>query len=200
MNYQTELEKIIDGLDGKRPKLLLHSCCGPCSTYCLEYLTKYFDVTVFYYNPNIYPESEYNLRLEEQKKVIKTMRFSSPVALIVGKYETDKYKEFVKGLEYEREGGARCEKCFELRLEETAICAVACEYDYFCTTLTVSPHKNAEVINRIGQEMAEKHGVKFLPADFKKKGGYLRSIQLSKEYDIYRQYYCGCSFAMARGE
>ncbi len=199
-NYQKELDSLIESFGGERPRLLLHSCCGPCSTYCLEYLSKNFDITVYYYNPNIEPAQEYFLRLSEQKKVIETLPFESGVSLIEGEYEPVKYIEFVTGLEGEHEGGTRCEKCFRMRLEKTAQVAKEHGFAFFGTTLTVSPHKNAAIINSIGEEISVDYGVKFLPSDFKKKGGYLRSTQLSKEYDIYRQNYCGCRFARSEGE
>ncbi len=201
-NYQIELDNTVARImeKGERKSVLLHSCCGPCSTYCLEYLTGAFDVTVFFYNPNIQPAREYYLRLSEQKKVIGEIPFASPVKLIEGKYEPLRYEKFIQGFEGEKEGGARCEKCFVLRLEETAKEAKEGGYDYFTTTLTVSPHKNAPLINEIGERIAEKYGVPFLPTDFKKKNGYLRSIELSKQYGIYRQDYCGCRFANPNAE
>ena len=201
-NYQTELDRIIENLPkgGARKSVLLHSCCGPCSTYCLEYLARHFDVTVYYCNPNIEPAGEYFHRLSEQERVVTELPFASGVKLVKGDYDPETYLEFVKGLENEKEGGARCELCFELRLERTARLAKEKGFDYFGTTLTVSPHKNAETVNAVGERCAEKYGVKFLPSDFKKKNGYLRSIVLSKEYGIYRQEYCGCRFSLNKGE
>ena len=195
-NYQLMLDKIIEKQDGTLPSLLLHSCCGPCSSYVLEYLTKYFDITVFFYNPNIYPEAEYIKRLDTQKQLLEKMPFENPVSLIEGDYEPDAYLAAVRGQEEYREGGIRCSTCFTLRLYKTAELAKAKGFDYFATTLTVSPHKNAQIINTLGFEIGEKHGISWLPSDFKKREGYKRSIELSQQYGLYRQGYCGCSFAM----
>ncbi len=197
-NFQVICDKEIENMtkNGKIPKLLLHSCCGPCSTYVLEYLSKYFKVTVLYYNPNIFPEEEYFKRLETQKKAISAMKFKNPVDLMEIGYEHDLFLGVSSGLEEEPEGGKRCNKCFLLRLEKTAECAKKSGYDCFTTTLSVSPHKNAELINNIGMEISEKYGVKYLVADFKKREGYKRSIVLSNEYELYRQEYCGCEFAI----
>ena len=194
MNYQQEQDKIIDSLTEK-PKLLLHSCCGPCSSYCIEALSKHFFVTVLWYNPNIQPEEEHNLRLENQIKLIKNMKTENPVEILEIPYDDNEFLEVAKGFENEKEGGKRCEKCFLLRLEKTAQLAKEKGFDFFTTTLTVSPHKNAPLINDIGFSFAEKYGVKFLPSDFKKKNGYKRSIELSRQYELYRQDYCGCSFS-----
>ncbi len=194
MNYQQEQDKIIESLTEK-PKILLHSCCGPCSSYCIEALSKHFFVTVLWYNPNVQPEEEHNLRLENQIKLIKNMKTENPVEILEIPYNDNEFLEIAMGFETEKEGGARCEKCFLLRLEKTAKIAREQGFDYFTTTLTVSPHKNAPLINDIGFSFAEKYGVKFLPSDFKKKNGYKRSIELSREFDLYRQDYCGCSFS-----
>ncbi len=194
MNFQQEQDKIIAKIEGT-PKLLLHSCCGPCSSYCIEALSKHFSVTVLWYNPNIQPIEEHELRLENQLKLIKNMKTVNSVDIIEVPYDDNEFLEIVKGLENEPEGGKRCKKCFLLRLEQTAKLAKEKGFDFFTTTLTVSPHKNAPLINQIGFEFAEKYGVKFLPSDFKKKNGYKRSIELSKEYDLYRQNYCGCAFS-----
>lgn len=191
-NYQIETDGITAALGAGRPRLLLHSCCGPCSSYVLEYLTRYFDVTLLYYDPNIQPEAEYALRLENQMLVLE--RFPC-VALMPCAYDGEAYSEAVRGLEGQPEGGARCSVCFRLRLEMTARMAAEGGFGFFCTTLTVSPHKNAEVINGIGNELAEKYGVRWLPSDFKKRDGYRRSIELSREYGLYRQNYCGCLFS-----
>lgn len=193
-NYSKELEKITKNLNGK-PALLLHSCCAPCSSYCLEYLSKSFEITVLYYNPNIDSEEEFFLRSAEQQRLIDEMHFENAVKLIVEPYYAREYYSVVKGLENEREGGVRCAKCFKLRLEKTAKKAKELSFDYFTTTLTISPLKNAELINDIGFAAAKKHGVNWLPSDFKKKNGYLRSIELSKEFGLYRQNYCGCVFS-----
>lgn len=190
INYQKELDKIIDNLDNK-PRLALHSCCGPCSSYVLEYLTRYFDVTLFFYNPNIHPKQEYQKRLEEQNRLCSILG----VKTVECDYDPQNYFEYVKGLENEPEGGARCDKCFEMRLDYTASLAKQKGFTLIATTLTVSPHKNAPLINEIGEKTATKHGILWLPSDFKKKGGYLRSIELSKQYDLYRQNYCGCVFS-----
>ena len=195
-NYQKELEDVINNIkDRGFPRLLLHSCCAPCSSYCMEYLSEFFDITVFYFNPNIYPEEEYLNRVSEQKRLIEEMSFKRPVSFLAGEYEPGRFYEAAKGLENEPEGGARCEKCFILRLEETVALAKKEKFDYFTTTLSISPLKSAEKLNNIGEKLAEKYGVKFLNSDFKKRGGYQRSIELSKEYGLYRQDYCGCVFS-----
>lgn len=190
-NYQRKLDVITSRLTEK-PRLLLQSCCGPCSTYVLSYLARYFEITLLYYNPNIQPQAEYDLRLEHQKKVLAAM---PEVKLMECAYEGDRYVQAVKGLEKEPEGGERCTVCFRLRLEETARLAAEGKFDYFCTTLTVSPHKDAQRINAIGKELAEQYGVAWLPADFKKREGYKQSIALSKELELYRQDYCGCLYS-----
>ena len=202
-NFQKELDKILEnmvknGQEGTR--LLLHSCCAPCSSYCLEYLSKYFEITVFYYNPNITLEPEYRHRVEEQKRLIAALNeegVSYPISVIEGDYEPALFLEAVKGLEREPEGGARCEKCFRLRLSKTAELAKELGTDYFTTTLTISPLKNAPLLNAIGEEMAGEVGIKWLPTDFKKKNGYKRSVELSAQYGLYRQDYCGCAFSKA---
>ena len=195
INYQKELDKITEKIGEKKPKLFLHSCCAPCSSYVLEYLTKYFDITLFYFNPNISPEEEYIKRVNEVKRLVAEMPCCKDVKVIEGRYDSREFFEYVKGLENEREGGARCIKCFELRLEETAKLAKENGEDYFCTTLTISPLKNVENLNAVGRKMAEKYGVKWLPSDFKKREGYKRSIELSAEYNLFRQNYCGCIFS-----
>ena len=195
-NYQKQMDAVVASLpQGERPRLLLQSCCGPCSSYVLEALTPYFRVTVLYYNPNIQPRAEYDLRLENQRKIIAALPTPSAVDILECEYDGEKYDAAVKGLESEPEGGARCTVCFRLRLEETAKRASELGYDWFCTTLTVSPHKDAERLNQIGKALGERYGVPFLPSDFKKREGYKRSIQLSKEYDLYRQDYCGCLYS-----
>ena len=197
MNYQKELENKIEQLqkEQKVPKLLLHSCCAPCSSYVLEYLSEFFEITVFYYNPNIFPESEYTKRIMEQQTLIHDMPTKHPVSFIAGAYEKDKFYAMAKGMENMKEGGARCFGCYALRLEETAKVAREGEFDCFTTTLSISPLKNAEKLNEIGNKLAEKYGVSYLPSDFKKKNGYKRSIELSREYGLYRQDYCGCEFS-----
>ena len=197
INYQKELEKLLTRLEKeeKVPTLLLHSCCAPCSSYVLEYLSQYFKITVFYYNPNIYPESEYTKRILEQQKLIEEMHFRYPVSFLAGKYDRDRFYEMAKGLEDIPEGGERCFRCYRQRMEEAAKLAKEGGYDYFTTTLSISPLKNAARINEIGEELAEIYHVTHLPSDFKKKNGYKRSIELSHEYDLYRQNYCGCIYS-----
>ena len=190
INYQKQLDRIISKLTD-RPRLALHSCCGPCSSYVMEYLSKYFDITLFYYNPNIYPEEEYQHRLSEQLRLCEI--FGIPT--VPCDYDPERYEAYVRGLEQEPEGGARCTVCFRLRLEETARQAQAHGFDYFGTTLTVSPHKDAQRLNAIGAELAQQYGVRWLPSDFKKREGYKRSIELSKQYGLYRQEYCGCLYS-----
>ena len=193
--YQKELEQLIAGLDGRRPLLLLHSCCAPCSSYVLESLTPYFDITVDYYNPNIDTAEEYAHRAAEQRRFAAGAALSSPVAVHVEPYQPREFYEAVRGLEQIPEGGARCFACYRLRLAQAARLAKAGGYDYFCTTLSISPHKNAAKLNEIGEEAAAETGVAWLPADFKKKGGFQRSTQLSAQYGMYRQDYCGCVFS-----
>ena len=195
INYQNELDRIIEKNGDTKPRLLLHSCCAPCSSYVLEYLSAYFDITVFYFNPNISPESEYVKRVNEVKRLIAEMPSCSQVRFMEGRYEPQEFYSCAKGLEEEPEGGERCLKCFRLRLKEAARAAKEINADYVCTTLTISPLKNADNLNRIGKEEAEKLGIKWLPSDFKKKNGYKRSIELSDEYNLFRQNYCGCVFS-----
>lgn len=195
VNYQKILDKFIKDLNYDVPKLLVHSCCAPCSSYVLEYLNKYFNITVLYYNPNIYPFEEYEYRKNEQKRLISEMKFENPVSFIDCDYDNNSFNKAVKGLEIEPEGGKRCEKCFELRLNKTAEVAKENGFDYFVTTLSISPLKNAETLNRIGKEAGEKYGVKYLLSDFKKNNGYKRSIELSREYSLYRQNFCGCVYS-----
>ena len=191
MNYQKELENLIEHLDHK-PTLLLHSCCAPCSSYVLEYLEPYFMITVLYYNPNIEPEEEYLKRKEEQINFIKKVHPN--IKILDVEYDNILYNDTIKGLECEKEGGSRCYKCYKLRMEKTAFLAQN-DYEYFGTTLSVSPHKNATYINEIGKELEQKYQVKFLISDFKKNEGYKRSIILSREYNLYRQNYCGCKYS-----
>lgn len=199
-NYQKEMEKIMEGLQGERKSLLLHSCCAPCSSAVLEKLQEIFEITVYYYNPNISEDLEYRKRVEEQKRLIDAFNQKNPdfpIKVIDGEYEPQEFYAIAKGLENCPEGGERCFKCYALRLEKTAQVAKEGNYDYFTTTLTISPLKNAGKLNEIGEEMALKYGTTFLPSDFKKKEGYKRSIELSKEYDLYRQNFCGCAFSKA---
>ena len=199
MNYQKELEKLIErlGKEEKVPTLLLHSCCAPCSSYVLEYLSNYFETTIFYYNPNIYPESEYTKRILEQQTLITKMKTRHPVTFMAGNYDRDRFYEMAKGLEHLKEGGERCFRCYELRLRESAEVAKKCGLDYFTTTLSISPLKNAAKLNEIGIRLSREYGVEYLPSDFKKKNGYKRSIELSKKYGLYRRDYCGCEFSVA---
>lgn len=202
MNYQKELNKLIDRLEkeGRVPRLLLHSCCAPCSSYVLEYLSNYFQITVFYYNPNIFPESEYTKRILEQQTFIGAMEFRHPVKFVAGNYDREVFYEAAKGLEHVREGGERCFRCYELRMRETARLAKEGNFDYFTTTLSISPLKNADKLNEIGKKLEEEYQVPYLISDFKKKNGYKRSIELSKEYGLYRQNYCGCEFSVRDGK
>ena len=195
-NYQKELEKKTEEIRQKEeaPRLLLHVCCAPCASYCLEYLSEYFDITAFYYNPNISPKSEHDMRAAELKRLVREMPFKHGVQVSEGPYEPELFYGFAEGLKNEPEGGARCEKCFELRLKKTAELAKKEKFDYFATTLTVSPLKSAEKLNNIGEKLAEEYGVAYLASDFKKRGGFQRSTELSKQYGLYRQDYCGCVF------
>lgn len=193
-NYQRELDRLLETLKGT-PRLLLHACCAPCSSYCLEYLSRYFEITVLYYNPNISPEEEFRKRAEEEKRLISELPVKNPVTLVVDDYSPDEFFGAVKGLESAPEGGERCFVCYRLRLERAARYAKEHGFDYFCSTLSISPLKNAQKLNEISAELSEIYEVKNLPNDFKKKGGYLRSIELSREYGLYRQNYCGCVFS-----
>lgn len=227
MNYQQMLTQLIDKnqKDGITPRLLLHSCCAPCSSYVLEYLSQYFQITVLFYNPNLYPPKEYDLRAKEQISIIQALNHTSlaephpsldqdvyqellkPVAhvlnsvphhkieYLVTEFQPDEYNQVIQGLEQEKEGGLRCEQCFRLRLCYAAQYAKSHGFDYFTTTLSISPMKNASLLYAIGKEMEEMYGVKYLPSDFKKKGGYLRSVELSKAHGLYRQDYCGCVYS-----
>lgn len=202
-NYSKELEKLLEKPETKGKKLFLHSCCAPCSSYVLEYLRPFFRITVFYFNPNITEDEEYGKRVTEQKRLIEKLNSqlsviggqAYPIEVMEGDYRKEAFLQAVKGLEQCKEGEARCDVCFELRLSETAARAKEQRADYFTTTLTISPLKNATKINEIGNRLSEEYGVAFLPSDFKKKGGYQRSVELSKEYDLYRQDYCGCIFS-----
>jgi hypothetical protein len=197
-NYQKELDQLIYKLtqENKVPTLLLHSCCAPCSSYVLEYLSEYFKITVLYYNPNISPETEYQYRIAEQQRLIEAMETKYPVSFISYPYSPEDFYGAVRGLEQEPEGGRRCEKCFRVRLEKTAELASREGYDFFTTTLSISPMKNAVLLNEIGEKLAEEYGVYYLCSDFKKRNGYLRSVELSKVYELYRQNYCGCVYSL----
>lgn len=196
-NYQLILDKIINTecMGQKKPTLLLHACCAPCSSYVLEYLSEFFDITLFFYNPNISPKEEYDFRAEELDRLREEMGLSQRVKLIVGEYEPQRFRELSRGLEELPEGGARCAKCYELRLSESARLAADGGYDFFTTTLSISPYKNALWLNEIGEVKGREYGVRYLTSDFKKRNGYKRSCELSAEYGLYRQDYCGCEFS-----
>lgn len=202
INYQLALDKIIEEnqKQQKVPSLLMHSCCAPCSSYCLTYLAQYFRITIFYYNPNISPETEYKKRVKEQIRLIQSLDVRYPISFVEGTYEPEKFYEMAKGLEEVKEGGIRCFACYKMRQREAAYYAKEHGFDYFTTTLSVSPHKNAQKLNEIGLWLQEEVGVAYLVSDFKKKGGYLQSIELSKKYDLYRQDYCGCEFSKRQRE
>ena len=201
-NYQRELEAVIKENESKSrvPRLLLHSCCAPCSSYVLEYLSDYFEITVFYYNPNISPAEEYEKRAAEQQHLIRELPAKHPIHLVVGAYEPERFYAVSRGLEQVPEGWERCFRCFRLRLEEAAKMAAEGGFDYFATTLTISPLKNAQKLNEIGEELSELYKVEHLPSDFKKKNGYKRSVELSALYGLYRQNYCGCVFSKRDAE
>ena len=210
INYQKELDRLIEKLtaENKIPRLFLHSCCAPCSSYVLEYLREFFRITVFYYNPNISMENEYLKRAEEQKRLIAEynrlikggLAKGFEIGVIEGDYVPQEFYNIAKGLEQCPEGGERCFKCYELRLRETARRAAAGGFDYFATTLTISPLKNAQKLNEIGKRLSEEYSISWLPSDFKKKNGYKRSIELSAEYGLYRQNYCGCAYSKRDSE
>lgn len=199
MNAQAVLEQTIEEITKteSRPSLLLHACCAPCASYVLEYLAAYFEITIFFFNPNIYPEQEYRRRKEELEGMLAAMK--SDVKMIEGAYEPRVFYEMAQGREHDAERGQRCMLCYALRLEETARYAAENGFDYFCTTLSISPHKDAEKLNETGLMLQEKHRAAYLVSDFKKKNGYLKSLELSKQYGLYRQEYCGCEFSIRRG-
>ena len=200
-NYQKMLESIIADIpEGTVPTLLLHSCCAPCSSYCLEYLSQYFRITLLYYNPNISPAAEFEKRTEELRRLVQELPMKYPADVVVPEYHPEEFYSAVKGMEELPEGGERCFVCYHLRLERSAQYAAEHGFDYFCSTLSISPMKNAAKLNEIGAELSEIYPVKLLPSDFKKKGGYLRSIELSREYGLYRQNYCGCIFSKRYAE
>ena len=207
VNYGKMLEDKLKEIDGSgiRPRLLLHACCAPCSSYVLEYLCTHFDITLLYYNPNISPEDEYNTRAEELLRLAGAMKDekiegAERIRVEILPYTPRDFEDIVKGREGMREGGTRCFDCYRLRLEKAAILAKEGGYDYFCTTLSISPHKNAAVLNELGGELEEKYGVSYLFSDFKKKGGYKRSCELSEKYGLYRQDFCGCVYSKAESE
>lgn len=201
INYQKQLDKTIGQITesgGEAPRLLLHSCCAPCSSYVLEYLSRYFSITVLYYNPNIFPKEEYQYRIEEQKRLIHALNESgvgNEISFLSTEYEPEKFYDTVKGHEQDREGGQRCFLCYELRLREAAEYAAAGGFDYFTTTLSISPLKNADKLNEIGGRLSEETGIAYLYSDFKKRNGYKRSVELSEKYQLYRQDYCGCIYS-----
>ena len=199
-NYQLVLDRLIEQecADGYRPRLLLHACCAPCSSYVLEYLSKHFEITLFFYNPNISPREEYDFRAEELGRLVSEMGLD--VKILNGAYEPERFTKLAEGLETLPEGGGRCKKCYALRLEESARVAKDGGYDFYTTTLSISPHKNAEWLNEIGDEMGVKYGVRYLTSDFKKKNGYKRSCELSVQYNLYRQNYCGCIYSKMAAE
>lgn len=200
-NFAKELDKILEQSETKGKHLFLHSCCAPCSSYVLEYLRSFFQITVFYFNPNITMEPEYRKRVEEQKRLIQAFNAPGqgyPIEVIEGDYVPERFFEMARGYEQCEEGGERCFRCYEMRLRETAIQAKKHAADYFTTTLTISPLKNAAKINEIGEQLGKEMEIAFLPSDFKKKNGYKRSVELSKEYDLYRQNYCGCVYSMIK--
>lgn len=199
VNYQRELDQIIDHLqkEEKVPKLLMHSCCAPCSSYCLSYLAEYFHITIYYYNPNITEQAEYQKRVKEQQRLIGELPVKYPISFVEGAYEPEVFLSMAKGMEQLPEGGERCFACYELRQRKAAEYAKEHGFDYFTTTLSVSPHKNAAKLNEIGLRLAQEYDIPYLVSDFKKKGGYLKSIELSAEYHLYRQDYCGCVYSKA---
>ena len=194
--YKLELDELSKIKEPK--KLLLHSCCAPCSSHVITYLTKFFDITIFYYNPNISPKEEYDKRKEEQIRLINELQTENKLDIIDCDYDNDLYEKSIKGLESCPERGDRCTVCFKLRLDKTAKIAKELNYDYFCSTLSVSPYKNSKLINEIGKEMEEKYNIKWLYSDFKKEDGYKKSIELSKKYNLYRQDYCGCKYSIRK--
>ena len=201
VNYQVMLDEIIRDIpDKETPRLLMHSCCAPCSSYCLSYLAEYFSITVLYYNPNISPEDEYYKRIKEQARLVDVLPVKNKISFAEGEYEPLEFFKMAEGMEDMPEGGARCFKCYEMRQRKEAEYALAHGFDYFTTTLSVSPHKNAQVLNETGLRLEKEYGVKYLVSDFKKKGGYQKSIQYSREYNLYRQDYCGCIFSKKERE
>ena len=199
-NYQIILDREIENIkeSARRPSLLLHSCCAPCSSYVLEYLNQYFDISIFYYNPNISPKSEFDYRVNEVKRLICELPHENDIKFIEGEYDSSVFFNMARGMETLPEGGERCFKCYELRLRRSAQEAQKGGFDYFTTTLSISPHKNAQKLNEIGAALSEEYGVKYLFSDFKKKNGYKRSCELSEQYGLYRQNYCGCVFSKAQ--
>lgn len=202
LTYQQQLDETLAALhsEGRIPTLLLHACCAPCSSYTLEYLNAHFDITVLFYNPNISSEEEYQKRILEEQRFLKEYPFTRPVRFVEGPYEPARFREAVKGLEALPEGGERCYRCYELRLRESAVYAALNGFEYFTTTLSISPHKNARRLNEIGVRLEQEYGVRYLVSDFKKKNGYRRSIELSERYHLYRQNFCGCAYSRRERE
>lgn len=194
VNYQRKLDELLKTIS-EPPRLLLHCCCAPCSSYVLEYLSEFFEITCFFYNPNISPQAEFDKRAMELERLISAQLHKYPVSLVVEKYNSEEFFAAVKGLEKIKEGGERCFECYRFRLEAAAKYAKEYNFDYFCSTLSISPLKNAQKLNEIGEELSKIYKIPHLPNDFKKKGGYKRSVELSAEYDLYRQNYCGCVFS-----
>lgn len=197
INYQLQLDNIINNIQKEQitPTLLLHSCCAPCSSYVLEYLSDYFRISVLYFNPNIYPASEYYYRENEQREFIEKLETKNKIDFIRAEYDPKLYFEAIKGYEMDREGGHRCHLCYELRFREAAKVAAENNFDYFTTTLSISPHKDSQILNQLGEKIAEEYGVNYLFSDFKKKNGFKRSVELTNKYNMYRQDYCGCVFS-----
>ena len=200
MNYQKVLDEILNKIGNHTPKLLLHACCAPCSSYVLEYLSKYFEITLYYYNPNIHPELEYNRRIEELKTFISEFNGVNKIDLVEEEYNTSEYFNEIKGLENLGERSKRCYNCYKFRMDKAALYAKNNNYDYFTTTLSISPYKISNWINEIGSELEKKYNINYLYADFKKKNGYKRSLELSKQYNLYRQDYCGCIYSKQERE
>lgn len=194
INYQLKMEEIISSLDGVK-KLLVHACCAPCSSYVLEYLSNYFEITVLFYNPNIDEKEEYDKRALELKRLVSTVNYKNKVDVVILDHDPSEFYQVVEGLENELEGGPRCFKCYRLRMEKAAKYAKENNFDYFTTTLSISPYKNSSKLNEIGSILEKEYGIKYLYSDFKKKNGYKRSIELSKKYSLYRQNFCGCKFS-----
>ena len=202
MNYQNKLEEILEqiSLSNKTPKLLLHACCAPCSSYVLEYLSNYFEITIYYYNPNIHPETEYSRRINELRKFINEYKTKNKVYLVEENYDVQEYFNQIKGLEHLGERSKRCYKCYKFRMEKAVQYSKENNFDYFTTTLSISPYKDAQWINEIGSILENKYNIKYLYADFKKKNGYKRSLELSKDHGLYRQDYCGCIYSKQERE
>ncbi len=198
VNYQIVLDKILEEIStwDRTPTLLLHVCCAPCASYVLEYLSSYFLITILFYNPNIYPEKEYYKRFEEATKLLEMVKYDNPIKLLSIPYSNKQFYDRVAGFENEKEGGKRCGVCFELRQEKAAQYAADNGYDFFSSSLTISPHKNAQLLNKIGHELEEKYNIRYLYSDFKKKNGYKRSVEIAKEVGLYRQDYCGCEYSL----